>query len=110
MAAVFVLTCILASLKRRAKQTSESSRWRLGGIRHSSQTPNAPHWRSPKPSALSDRADAVSDEIWNEAARHYDEPALAALVVQIGLINVFNRLNAATRQAAGEWGKSAERK
>jgi hypothetical protein len=25
---------------------------------------------------LSDRADAVPDEIWNEAARHYDEPAL----------------------------------
>jgi AhpD family alkylhydroperoxidase len=27
---------------------------------------------------LSDRADPVPDEIWNEAARHYDEPSLAA--------------------------------
>jgi AhpD family alkylhydroperoxidase len=50
---------------------------------------------------LSDRADAVSDEVWDEAARHYDETALAALVVQIALINAFNRLNAATRQVVG---------
>jgi len=57
---------------------------------------------------LSDRADPVPDEIWNEAARHYDEPALAVLIVQIGLINLFNRLNVATRQVAGEWGRSAE--
>jgi alkylhydroperoxidase family enzyme len=36
-------------------------------------------------------------------ARHYDEPALAALIIQIGLINVWNRLNATVRQVAGEW-------
>ena len=57
---------------------------------------------------LSDRPDPVPDEIWNEAARHYDEPALAALIVQIALINLFNRLNVATRQVAGEWRTSAE--
>jgi AhpD family alkylhydroperoxidase len=57
---------------------------------------------------LSDRPDPVPDEIWDEAARHYDEPALAALIVQIALINVFNRLNAPTRQVAGEWATSAE--
>jgi AhpD family alkylhydroperoxidase len=50
---------------------------------------------------LSDRADPVSDEVWNDAARHYDETSLAALVVQIALINAFNRLNAATRQVVG---------
>ncbi len=44
---------------------------------------------------------AVPDEIWNEAARHYDEPALAALVISIALINVWNRLNVTTRQVAG---------
>jgi AhpD family alkylhydroperoxidase len=59
---------------------------------------------------LSDRADPVPDEIWNEAARYYDEPTLAALLVQIGLINVFNRLNVATRQVAGEWIKQQEAK
>ena len=52
---------------------------------------------------LSDREDAVPDEIWDEAARHYDEPALAALLLQIALINVWNRLNVTTRQVAGEW-------
>jgi hypothetical protein len=31
----------------------------------------------------------VPDEIWNEAARHYDEPALAALVLWIATVNVF---------------------
>jgi hypothetical protein len=30
---------------------------------------------------LSDRADAVPDEFWDEAARHDDEPALAALIL-----------------------------
>jgi AhpD family alkylhydroperoxidase len=50
---------------------------------------------------LSDQADAVPDEVWNEAARHYDEPQLASLVVHIGLINFFNRINVATRQVAG---------
>jgi|SRR6266508_1946549 len=57
---------------------------------------------------LSDRADPVPDEIWNEAARHYDEQALGALVLAIALINVWNRLNVATRQVAGEWVKSAD--
>jgi AhpD family alkylhydroperoxidase len=52
---------------------------------------------------LADRSDAVPDDVWNEAARHYDEPALAALVLQIALINAFNRVNAATRQMAGQW-------
>ena len=52
---------------------------------------------------LSDRADPVPDEVWDEAARHYDEPALAALVLAIANINVWNRLNVATRQQAGSW-------
>jgi AhpD family alkylhydroperoxidase len=57
---------------------------------------------------LSDRADPVSDEVWSEAARHYDEPALASLILCIGLINVWNRLNVTTRQVAGERARSAE--
>jgi AhpD family alkylhydroperoxidase len=55
---------------------------------------------------LSDRADPVPDDIWKEAARHYDEPALAALIIAIANINVWNRLNVATRQIAGEWKRS----
>ena len=53
---------------------------------------------------LSDRADPVPDEIWDEAARHYDETELAALLLAIANINVWNRLNVSTRQVAGsEW-------
>lgn len=52
---------------------------------------------------ISDRPDPVPDEIWDEAARHYDETALAALVLAVAGINVWNRLNIATRQPAGVW-------
>ena len=43
----------------------------------------------------------MPDGIWNEAARHYDEPTLAALIIAIANINVWNRLNVATRQVVG---------
>jgi len=52
---------------------------------------------------LADRPDPVPDEIWDEAARHYDEDQLGALVLTIAQINVWNRLNAATRQVAGSY-------
>lgn len=52
---------------------------------------------------ISDRPDPVSDEIWNQASKHYDEKALAALTLAIANINVWNRLNVATRQVAGSW-------
>lgn len=50
---------------------------------------------------LADRADAVPDEIWEEATRYYDERGLAALVLLIAVTNFFNRLNATVRQMAG---------
>ena len=50
---------------------------------------------------LSDRADPVPDEIWAEAARHYDEKALAALILNIAVINAWNRINVTTEQVAG---------
>jgi len=50
---------------------------------------------------LSDREDPVPDAVWAEAARHYDERQLAALLVSIAMVNVWNRLNIATRQVAG---------
>lgn len=55
---------------------------------------------------LADREEAVPDEIWDEAARHHDEKALAALVTWISLTNFFNRMNAATAQVAAgmQWG------
>jgi AhpD family alkylhydroperoxidase len=53
---------------------------------------------------LADRADPVPDEIWDQAADHYDEQGLAALILMIAVTNLFNRLNATTRQVAGAWG------
>jgi AhpD family alkylhydroperoxidase len=52
---------------------------------------------------LADRPDPVPDEVWDEAARHYTEPQLAALVVAIATINAYNRANVATRQITGKW-------
>jgi len=52
---------------------------------------------------LSDREDPVPDDIWKEAARHYDEAELASLVLSIAAINAWNRLNVITRQPAGSW-------
>ena len=52
---------------------------------------------------LADQVDPVPDAIWDEAARHYDEQGLAALVLMIATTNLFNRINTSTRQVAGEW-------
>ncbi len=52
---------------------------------------------------IADRPNPVPDEIWSEAARHFDKPALAALVLAIATINTWNRLNVTTGQIAGEW-------
>ncbi|ULH14050.1 carboxymuconolactone decarboxylase family protein (plasmid) [Deinococcus sp. KNUC1210] len=50
---------------------------------------------------LSDRPDPVPDDIWAEAARHYDEAALSSLTLAIASINVWNRINMTTGQKAG---------
>jgi AhpD family alkylhydroperoxidase len=52
---------------------------------------------------LSDRADPVPDDIWEQASRHYDEQALASLIIEIALVNVWNRLNVTVGQPAGSW-------
>jgi AhpD family alkylhydroperoxidase len=52
---------------------------------------------------IADRTDAVPDDVWNAAARHYNETALAALVLSISAVNLWNRLNAATKQPSGPW-------
>jgi len=52
---------------------------------------------------LSDRSDPVPDEVWEQAARHYDEPTLSALIIEIALINFWNRLTVTVRQPAGSY-------
>lgn len=50
---------------------------------------------------LADRPDAVSDEVWSAAAKHYDEAQLVQLVTEVAMINVWNRMNAAIRRVVG---------
>lgn len=50
---------------------------------------------------IADRSEGVPDDVWDEATRHYDEQQLGALLVAISTVNVWNRLNVATRQVAG---------
>ncbi|GAB2755683.1 carboxymuconolactone decarboxylase family protein [Streptomyces bullii] len=52
---------------------------------------------------IADAAGGVTDEAWANAAKHYDEEQLAALVSLIALINAFNRLNVIVRQPAGDY-------
>ena len=53
---------------------------------------------------IADRPEPVPDAIWEAAAEHFDETQLGALVLDIGVINLWNRLNVATQQVVGEQG------
>jgi alkylhydroperoxidase family enzyme len=53
--------------------------------------------------SLSDELDPVPDKIWDEAAWHYNDQELAALVLQIGLVNLWNRVNLSTREEPAQW-------
>ncbi|MER0480775.1 carboxymuconolactone decarboxylase family protein [Streptomyces sp. Edi2] len=50
---------------------------------------------------LADRSDPVPDPVWEDAADHFDERQLSAIILTIGVTNLFNRLNATTKQPAG---------
>ena len=52
---------------------------------------------------LADQPDPVPDQLWDVAAKHFDQKELAALLLNIAITNAFNRLNAPTRQQAGTW-------
>ncbi|MFI7006821.1 carboxymuconolactone decarboxylase family protein [Streptomyces sp. NPDC050145] len=52
---------------------------------------------------IADAAGGVSDEVWENAAKHFNEDQLAALVSLIALINTYNRLNVITQQPAGDY-------
>lgn len=62
---------------------------------------------------IADGAGGVTDEAWANAAKHFDNDQLAALVALIAVINAYNRMNVITRQPAGDyqpgqWGQPAE--
>ena len=50
---------------------------------------------------MADRPDPVSDEVWDEAADHFDEQGLSAIILMVALTNFFNRINVTVREPAG---------
>ncbi|WP_369226968.1 carboxymuconolactone decarboxylase family protein [Streptomyces sp. R39] len=52
---------------------------------------------------IADGSDGVSDEAWANAAKHYDDDQLAALISLIAVINAYNRINVINRQPAGDY-------
>jgi hypothetical protein len=60
-------------------------------------------WLLRRGTRLADAAGGVTDEAWANAATHYDDDQLAALVSLIALINTYNRFNVITRQPAGDY-------
>lgn len=70
----------------------------------------APHFTARERAALglvealtrtADTPDAVPEELWSEVSAHFDRRQLSALILEIGMINVWNRINVAIRQPAG---------
>ncbi|MET0692415.1 MAG: carboxymuconolactone decarboxylase family protein [Propionibacteriaceae bacterium] len=94
-----------ARLAKRRGEPDEKI-WAIAGWR------DAPYFTAAERAALAlteaitvlGQPNPVPDEVWEEAARHYDEQQLAALVLNIAMVNLWNRLNVSTRQVAGqEW-------
>ncbi|UJW30838.1 carboxymuconolactone decarboxylase family protein [Saccharothrix sp. AJ9571] len=52
---------------------------------------------------IADAAGGVTDDAWANAAKHYDDEQLGAIVLAIAMINTFNRINVAVQQPAGDY-------
>ena len=52
---------------------------------------------------LSDRPDPVPDEVWDNAVKYYDKNELAQLILNIAMINYWNRINVTIGQVAGKY-------
>ena len=96
--------CTAASCARPASPRSASPPWPRGGRPPgSSDAERAALALTEATTRIADRPESITDEIWADAAEHYDEKQLSGLLLAIGAINVWNRLNAATRQLAGAY-------
>jgi alkylhydroperoxidase family enzyme len=52
---------------------------------------------------MTDPEDMASDEVWEDAAQYYTDEQLGALLMHIGLVNLWNCVNVATRQEPAPW-------
>jgi AhpD family alkylhydroperoxidase len=92
------------SRELKAKGESDERIWAVGAWRETpffTEAERAALELTEAVTRLSDRPDPVPDDVWTEATKHFDETELAGLVLAIASINVWNRLNAATRQIVG---------
>lgn len=113
---------VLHLVHLRASQINGCSACVDGGIKHAKEAGvtddrlhmvaawrEAPNFSDAERAALAlaeevtrlDPRDPVPNHVWTAAAAHYDERALASLILWIALTNLFNRVNIATRQVAG---------
>ncbi|PPK68047.1 carboxymuconolactone decarboxylase family protein [Actinokineospora auranticolor] len=51
---------------------------------------------------IQDGAPGVTDEVWAAAAEHFTEEQLSAIILNIAMTNLFNRVNHAIREQAGK--------
>ncbi|MFI9808921.1 carboxymuconolactone decarboxylase family protein [Streptomyces sp. NPDC052301] len=52
---------------------------------------------------MTDPQDMASDEVWEDSSQYYTDEQLGALVMHIGLVNFWNRVNVATDQEPAAW-------
>ncbi|KUO06561.1 carboxymuconolactone decarboxylase family protein [Streptomyces caeruleatus] len=52
---------------------------------------------------IADAAGGVTDEAWRDAAKHFDEDQLVALISLLAVINAYNRINVINQQPAGDY-------
>ena len=52
---------------------------------------------------IADAAGGVSDEVWANAAKHFDDEQLVTLATVIAMINAYNRMNVIIQQPAGDY-------
>jgi AhpD family alkylhydroperoxidase len=92
------------SRELKAKGESDERIWAVGAWRETpffTEAERAALELTEAVTRLSDRRDPVPDDVWTEATKHFEETELAGLLLAIASINVWNRLNAATRQIVG---------
>jgi AhpD family alkylhydroperoxidase len=92
------------SRELKAKGESDERIWAVGAWRETpffTEAERAALELTEAVTRLSDRPDPVPDDVWTEATKHFEETELAGLLLAIASINVWNRLNAATRQIVG---------
>ena len=101
-AAATAPTCTSRTRSPPARTPSGSTWSRRGARRPASPRPSGPPWSSPSRAPGSPTRPGVTDEVWLNASKHYDDEQLAALLLLVATINAFNRLNVINQQPAGE--------